>query len=196
MNYLKHYCNLMKKGEKRTKVDGYNEKHHIFPISLYGKNDRIVILTAREHYIAHALLEKICEKRYGFLHKKTIQMRQAHIFMSGKRNKDKVYINSYLYEQAKIRLSEERKSLPGKNKGRKLTEEQRKKISDAMKGKAKSEEWKNKMRGRKHTEESKEKMSLNSKGKNKGRKLSEEHKSKLREAASKMKRIGGKFQAS
>jgi hypothetical protein len=186
----------MKKGEKRAKVDGYNEKHHIFPISLYGKNDRIVILTAREHYIAHTLLEKICEKRYGFLHHKTIKMRQAHILMSGKRNEDNVYINSYLYENAKIRLSEERKSLTGVNTGRKMSEEQKKKLSDSMKGKPKSEEWKNKLRGRKHTEESKEKMSKNSKGKNKGRKLSEEHKSKLREAASKRKRIDGKFQAS
>jgi hypothetical protein len=65
-----------------------------------------------------------------------------------------------------------------------------------MKGRPKSEEWKNKLRGRKHSEESKLKMSLMMKGKNKGRKLSEEHKSKLREAASKRKRIDGKFHSS
>ena len=70
MNYLRVYCNLIRKAEKR----GYNKKrakehglyvegHHIFPVSIFGKNKRIVYLTAREHYIAHALLEKICIKK-------------------------------------------------------------------------------------------------------------------------------------
>ena len=193
MNYLGHYCSLMRKAEKRKMMDGYKEKHHIFPLSLYGKNNRIVTLTAREHYIAHALLEKICEKRYGFLHHKTIKMRQAHILMGGKRNDDNVYINSYLYEQAKIRLSEERKSLPGVNKGRKMSEEQKKKISAALKGRKQSEEEKEKRRGKKHSDESKKKMSESMKGKNKGKVRSEEHKQYLKEQSSKRKRIQGRF---
>ena len=183
----------MRKAEKRRVVEGYKEKHHIFPLSLFGKNNRVVILTAREHYIAHVLLEKICDKRYGFLHHKTIKMRQAHIFMGGKRNNDNVYINSYLYEQAKIRLSEERKSLPGINKGRKMSEDTKKKISASLKGRKLSEEEKEKRKGRKHTDETKKKMSESMKGKNKGKVHSEDHKQYLREQASKRKRIQGRF---
>jgi len=65
MNYLKVYCNLIRKAQQRQVVEGYTEKHHIFPVSIFGKNDKIVVLTGREHYITHALLEKICRKRYG-----------------------------------------------------------------------------------------------------------------------------------
>ena len=64
MNYLKHYCNLIGKAENRTPPEGYTEKHHTFPKSVFGKNNRVVVLTAREHYIAHALLERIYIKRY------------------------------------------------------------------------------------------------------------------------------------
>lgn len=109
MNYLKVYCNLIRKGEKRgytrkkaKKLGLYLEGHHTFPVSIFGDNERIVFLTAREHYIAHALLEKICFKRYGIHHNRTIKMNFAHIAMKCK-NK---YINSYLYEKSKLRRKE------------------------------------------------------------------------------------------
>jgi len=114
MNYLKSYCNLIRKAEKRgytkkkAKEQGlYVEGHHTFPKSIYGKNKRIVYLTAREHYIAHALLEKICIRRYGLKHQKTYKMIWAHVMMVGK-NKRVVerYCNSHLYESARLRISE------------------------------------------------------------------------------------------
>ena len=74
MNYLKHYCNLIRKAETRTPPEGYTEKHHTFPVSIFGNNKRIVILTAREHYIAHLLLWKGFGKRYGKDGQKTIKM--------------------------------------------------------------------------------------------------------------------------
>ena len=101
MNYLKVYCNLVRKTENRTLPEGYIEKHHIFPKSIFGINDRIVVLTGREHYIAHILLQKICEKRYGLKHKNTQKMLCAHINMKSKGR----YYNSYLYENAKIKRS-------------------------------------------------------------------------------------------
>jgi len=60
-NYLKHYNQLCstRKLLGRTKNDAvYYEKHHIIPKSLGGFNsvDNLVLLTAREHYIAHLLL--------------------------------------------------------------------------------------------------------------------------------------------
>jgi hypothetical protein len=105
MNYLKHYCNLIRKAENRISPKDYTEKHHIFPVSIFGKNKRIVVLTAREHYIAHALLEKICIKRYGVSDWKTKKMTHSHILMKGKGERSEVYYNSYLYEGARIRNS-------------------------------------------------------------------------------------------
>jgi hypothetical protein len=101
MNYIKVYCNLIRKAENRTPPEGYTEKHHTFPKSIFGKNNRIVVLTAREHYIAHALLEKICIKRYGLNHWKTKNMVNAVIIMKGNYE----YYNSFLYEQSKKRFS-------------------------------------------------------------------------------------------
>lgn len=70
-------------------------------------------------------------------------------------------------ELTKKKMSE---SLKGKNKGKHHSEEARKKISEAHKGKA---TW----NGKHHSEESKKKMSESHKGK----KLSEEHRKKLSE---------------
>jgi len=119
MNYLKHYCNLIRKAENRTHLEGYTEKHHIFPVSIYGKNNNIVILSGREHYIAHALLEKIFIKRYGIKDIRTIKMIKCHLLMKdGKR-----YYNSYLYEGVRKRVSN---IIRGKT-------HHKKKISDTLK---------------------------------------------------------------
>lgn len=212
MNHLKHYCNLIRKAENRNSPEGYVEKHHIFPVSIYGKNDKIVILTGREHYIAHALLEKAFIKRYGLDHSKTYKMSSAHYLMKdGTR-----YYNSYLYECARERWSKmhsqkmkgnipwnkgKRGSQIPWNKGMKTgsfaerTEEWNKKIGDANRGRKMSDEQREKMRGRKVSEETKRKLSEINKGKTlseetkekirkagMGRKLSEEHKRKLYES--------------
>lgn len=46
-----------------NKPEGYSEKHHIVPKSIGGSNDpsNLVRLTAREHFLAHWLLTKMCE---------------------------------------------------------------------------------------------------------------------------------------
>ena len=104
MNYLRHYCNLIRKAENRTLPKGYTEKHHVFPISIYGKNNRIVVLTGREHCIAHALLEKIYIKRYGLKDERTIKMTYAFWAMTNqKTDKNDICKNSILYEKSKIR---------------------------------------------------------------------------------------------
>jgi len=106
MNYLKVYCNLIRKAENRTPFEGYVEKHHTFPKSIFGNNSRVVVLTAREHYIAHALLEKICIKRYGLNHWKTQKMIYAFWGMNNQQNNlQKRYFNSKLYEGVKIRVN-------------------------------------------------------------------------------------------
>lgn len=62
MDYQKHYNLLISSAKGRTNF-GYTEKHHIIPRCLGGDNSKenLVLLTAREHFIAHALLAKIYE---------------------------------------------------------------------------------------------------------------------------------------
>lgn len=61
MNYQKHYDLLMSRARARTCPEGYVEKHHVVPKCLGGSDDpsNLVILTAREHYVAHQLLVKL-----------------------------------------------------------------------------------------------------------------------------------------
>jgi hypothetical protein len=179
MNYLKVYCNLIRKAENRTPPEGYTEKHHTFPKSIFGKNNRLVVLTAREHYIAHALLERICVKRYGLKHWKTKKMTRAHIMM-----KYNGYYNSYLYEGAKVRQSEFMKGNSNRL-GVKHNEKTKEKIGKANFGKTRTKEQRialsQSCKGRKHTQETKEKIGKSNKGK-KRPPLTAEHKEKLRQA--------------
>ena len=169
MNYLKIYCNLIRKAEKRVVPEGYTEKHHTFPKSIFGNNNRIVILTGREHYIAHALLEKIFIERYGLKDRRTIKMITAFWCMNNQKTKNE-YLNSYLYESSKIRFidsmsetnsgriwwndgvkTKHSKECPGdgwsigrinNNIGRIMSEETRQKIREKNSGKKLTEEQK------------------------------------------------------
>lgn len=75
MNYKKNYHDYISyvKTLKRKKGDGnYYERHHIIPRSLGGSDepDNLVLLTAREHYLAHYLLWKFMpckETIYAFM---------------------------------------------------------------------------------------------------------------------------------
>lgn len=60
MHYLNQYNKLIVKARRRTSQVGYTENHHILPRSLGGTNapGNLIRLTAKEHYIAHALLYK------------------------------------------------------------------------------------------------------------------------------------------
>lgn len=71
MNYRKIYINLIKKAklENRCKHNGiYYEKHHIFPKCIFpqyiSNKHNFILLTPREHFIAHILCYKIwpCQK--------------------------------------------------------------------------------------------------------------------------------------
>jgi hypothetical protein len=162
MNYLKIYCNLIRKAENRTSPEGYTEKHHTFPKSIFGKNDRLVVLTAREHYIAHALLEKAFIKRYGLKHWKTIKMTYAFWGMNTADKCKTRYKNSHIYSSLRSRYISNKK-------GFKMSEQQKIKLSKCHKGKI---PWN---KGKSHSEETIFKMRKNS------YKRTEQHISKLEE---------------
>jgi hypothetical protein len=111
MDYQKVYNSLMssrlamKDGRKKSKKTGsYFERHHITPLSLGGNrsyaigSDNIVLLTAREHYIAHRLLWLIYRTReMGFAFHKMVFSQSP---LQERR------FDSRAYEAARIALSQ------------------------------------------------------------------------------------------
>jgi hypothetical protein len=161
MNYLKVYCNLIRKAENRTPPEGYTEKHHVFPKSIFGQNNRLVVLTSREHYIAHTLLEKIYIQRYGMKDKRSIKMTYAHCLMISVNGDNTRYYNSYLYENAKMRRSLLMKGKPSFMLGKKHKEESKRKMSKSRMGRISPKG----MLGKKMTDEHKKKIGEANSGK-------------------------------
>jgi hypothetical protein len=190
MNYKWHYDNLIKTRKilDRKKYNGaYYEDHHIIMTSMNGtddKNNRL-LLTAKEHYIAHYLLWKIYRNN---------QTAYAFFYMCIDANKTDLKISSRVYEEIRIECAkissntlksqwtdpEKRIKLSVansiKNKGRKHSDESRKNMSEAHKGIKQSQESINKknlkLTGQKRSNETKQLLSE----KNKGRKISDETK--------------------
>jgi len=161
--YYRWYYQIIDSARKRSRPDGYYEKHHIIPRCMGGNNEwwNIVNLTYREHYLAHWLLTKITE---GEILKK---MNYALVRMGQCNPRQIREISSRWYERSK-------QAARDANIGRKPSEETRKRISLAGKGHKRNlgrkptEEHKMKIglksKGRKHTDEAKKKMSIASKG--------------------------------
>ncbi len=99
--YRKWYFDIIENAEKRIGInDYYTEKHHIIPTSIDNvkrKDGKIVILTAREHFICHILLPKFLTS------KNKSKMINALLAMSYK--KERRYFNSRLYEFYKKDIS-------------------------------------------------------------------------------------------
>lgn len=126
MDYKKHYQNLISTRKNRVLKEGeYYEKHHILPKCLGGSNDEanLIVLTAREHYLAHWLLLKI--------HPNIWKLKHAFYQMSRMNNINARVISSIQYERGKRYFSEGCKQRmkewnPGKS------ENSRKKASQRM----------------------------------------------------------------
>lgn len=175
---------LMKEARISARKAGeYFEAHHIVPVSMGGDGKRtdyrhsnIVILTAREHYIAHALL---------FLIYRTREMITSfHLFCTTKRKKYyKVSARMYEFlkkERKRIGVSDEtKKKMSIKLKGRIVSEETKEKLRKSHTGKKLSETHKLNMSksrtGKTHSEETKEKLRESHTGK----KMSSQAKQKM-----------------
>ncbi|MDC8773567.1 HNH endonuclease signature motif containing protein [Roseateles albus] len=61
VNYQAAYDSLMDKARWRITLTCYSEWHHVLPSSMDGRDhpSNMVLLTAREHYLAHLLLYRM-----------------------------------------------------------------------------------------------------------------------------------------
>lgn len=117
MNYQNIYNQLIEKRKANIPTDCYTERHHIIPVCMGGTNnkDNIVILTAREHFVAHALLVKIHrnnKKYYYKLLNAITAMQQFWGKVSEHGNLRQLNKNSRLYAIWKNELAEWRKNNP------------------------------------------------------------------------------------
>jgi hypothetical protein len=188
--HFSRYIKFINSRPKRIYEKFRVNKHHILPRSMNGTEDfsNLIILTHREHYIAHLILWKC----YGGAMVTAFWFMQFNASTSGKYNNKinsrqfsilredyckicfpastreackKVIVGKALWNKG-IPLSSEAKrklsiSLSGNkhyNYGKHLSEETRKKISNANKGNTN-------FLGRHHTQESKEKQRKNKIGK-------------------------------
>lgn len=141
MNYQKNYDMLISTRYtlKRSKKDGIFESHHIIPKCLGGTDEieNLVLLTPREHFIAHMLLHKIYADNTGLRHAILTFKQEGKYFNSrlyeSVRNEHILYMKTnnpskYLSEESKLSKSEKLKRYI-------KTDIHRKKISEAAKGK-------------------------------------------------------------
>jgi hypothetical protein len=177
MDYEKHYNLLIEKAiteNRTTKTGQYYEKHHIIPKSEGGTNtvENLVLLTAREHFIAHWLLFrakphiktraysfwKMCtqqnphQTRYTPSSRSYQEARQAFTEVNSKKHKGKT-----LTEEHRKQISERRRGKPTRT-GIPCTEETKKAISEANKGKI---AWN---KGKAHLQKTREAISQTKKG--------------------------------
>jgi hypothetical protein len=87
--YIRIYNDLINKRRFDPYQGAYKEDHHIIPSSLGGgdESSNIVTLSAREHYVAHLLLEKIHRKEKSAW----LKMAKALWCMVGFSNKEQRY---------------------------------------------------------------------------------------------------------
>ena len=165
MNYKKHYDLLIKK-RKNNPPEGYGENHHIVPRCAGGDNtkDNIVKLTAREHYIAHALL---------FKHYRSSKLAHAWFSMLRISENQERHFTSRQYESAKnAHVSALRENMKGDRNpfyGKTHTQETIEKIKKANREYTKTKEqidnWIEKVAKKPASDKQKKILSENSKGK-------------------------------
>jgi hypothetical protein len=167
--YCQWYIALIKNAVHSS--NEYTESHHVFPISIFGRNNRTVILTGRQHFLAHKLLAKIYLYRYGIKNINYRRMQRACVAMS---RLGEVRINSRRFDFCRKMSSEIRKGII-------VSDITREKMRIAVTGRKMSDENRKKLikilTGRKHTAETRAKMSAV----RIGMKFSDSHRAKMSE---------------
>lgn len=140
--YYKTYMNLVTKAKTAGRIkqpnDGF-EEHHILPSCMGGRSNKanLVAFTPKEHFVAHRLLMKCTEG------KAKMQMACAWFFMSNKRKYNSRGVEAYRLARKKACSGT---NCPAYGKKPFFSEEHRRKISEAGKGREFSPEAKEKIR--------------------------------------------------
>ena len=152
MNYQKIYNDIIERSRLENRKKGHNvyyEQHHVIPVCMNGTNEKtnLVLLTAREHFIAHWLLIRIYPAN----------RKLAHAFwamcnLKGKSLDNRIVPSSRIYMEAKEYLSILGMSEEQKQKLRKPKQD-----SSAM-GKYNKYGKNNPFYNKTHSDESKQKM--------------------------------------
>jgi len=172
MDYSKIYNDFMSKArsENRVKGDGvYYERHHIVPVCMGGKgkvtdlsHPNIVLLTTKEHFVAHELL---CE-----IYPKNKKLRKAFWGMcnqKGKGQNSRYTPSSRIYERARLMFIESHSGENHPNFGKVYTEEELDKNRQALKSywdNISEQEYKRRCELNKKTLDERELLSQKSKG--------------------------------
>lgn len=201
MDYRKHYNLLIESRRlipriKQKDKPGEYESHHIVPRSLGGNDTKSnkILLTPREHYIAHWLLYKMCSGT------DKVKMAYAWFKMCSNNPSQKRVFSSRQYHNAKESM---RNTCIGENHPNygvnPFTDEQIDRMRSARLGNGNGmygkTPWNKGILGNTHTSETKQKMSESHRGKPKttehrsnlskslkGKPKSDEHREKLRQA--------------
>jgi hypothetical protein len=188
--YTSVYNSIIERAKSRIlPKEIYTEKHHILPKSLGGTNDstNLVRLTAREHFICHLLLPKMVT---GIYKRNMSFALWSMITMDHSTSRNRYKINSRMFQSIKIqvaraksdlhkgkivsvetrkKMSDSRKNHAGPNKGKKMSTEQKLKLSKAHTGKVIAQLTVDKIlesrKEYKHSEETRKKISEGNKGK-------------------------------
>jgi hypothetical protein len=155
----------------------YTERHHIIPKSLGGDNSKenLIRLSAREHFLVHWLLTKMCVSKNH-----EIKMNHAIIRLMGESSKSEAHIwSKWQYEKAsdkkRFALAESRRNGKDPRKGKKHSDEAKEKMRQAKLGKKRPDLTVAARGKREHSQETKEKIIKTLQG----RPVSEETKTKL-----------------
>jgi len=160
--YTNWYFSIINKRkiEKHSSTT-YTERHHIIPKSFGGSNDseNLVRLSAREHFLVHWLLTKMCLNKDH-----EIKMKHALVRLMSASNSIEAHIwSKWQYETAKSNkiaaLAENRKNGKDPRLGKRHSEESKEKMRLAKLGKKRATEVVEAMKGRKQTEEHRRKIS-------------------------------------
>lgn len=166
--------------------DGISERHHVIPKSFGTGNNEIVRLTIREHIIAHAMLVRMTVGPNHF------KMKRALGRMLSSRQGESYKPRSSIFAErlriaARCPLTDEQKArVSAVHKGKKISEEQKLKLSIALKGNRNQRPWSDDRKAAKstgmlgvpqgpHSEETKRKIG----DAHRGKVISEEQKLKL-----------------
>lgn len=107
----------------------------MFIKAIFGKNDRVVYLTAREHFVSHLLLWRACRSRYGVQHWKTAKTAHAVWSMAGvTKNNEGRLPSSWEVNQARVASSEAKRGDLHWTRRIGVSSETREKMSEARQG--------------------------------------------------------------